>query len=450
MTALDARFTLTDFRPRSVTVPVLRIVVTLPGGRAVEAPLGLDAVTVGSGADCDLVLADDRVSRRHCRLALTERGVLLEDLDSKNGTVLGTAAILRALVPADTPVLLGSSRLVVTVSGERAVLPLHPVAHFGGAIGGSLSMRALFARLERASASQETILLLGESGTGKEILAHAVHEASSRRAQPFVVLDCSAVAPNLVEDELFGHEKGAFTGAQSTRAGVFEQASGGTLFIDEIGELPLELQPKLLRVLETRQARRIGAAAKASFDVDCRIVAATHKDLRALVAEGQFRSDLYYRLQVLELHVPPLREHKEDIPLLVERFLASATPPRRLGDLPPNSLSMLSAHDWPGNVRELRNAVARLLVFADLGDLKGAPPAAGASPVAGAPRDDAELGPLLAMPLRDARSAVVERFERDYLRAMLRRMGGNVIRAAEAMGVTRQMVYKMTTRYGLE
>ena len=444
LTSFEAKFTLTDFRPRSVKVPVLRINVALPDGRAVEAPLGLDAVTLGSDADCDLVLADDRVSRRHCRLLLTERGVLLEDLGSKNGTILGGAAILRALVPADTPVLIGGSRLVVGASGASSVLPLHPVAHFGGAVGGSLSMRALFERLERASASAETLHLLGESGTGKEVLAHAAHEASSRRGGPFVVLDCSAVAPSLVEDELFGHVKGAFTGAQAPRAGVFEQARGGTLFIDEIGELPIELQPRLLRALETRQVRRIGADAKEAIDIDCRIIAATHRDLRARVAEGQFRRDLYYRLQVLEMRVPPLRDHKEDIPLLVERFLASSTPPRRLRDLPPNALSMLAAHDWPGNVRELRNAVARLVVFADVGDLKGAAQASGAS------HEDVALGPLLDMPLRDARSLVVERFERDYLRAMLRRMSGNVIRAAEAMGVTRQMVYKLSTRYGLE
>jgi transcriptional regulator with PAS, ATPase and Fis domain len=443
-TALDRRATLTDFRPRSVKVPVLRIAVTLPDGRSLSAPLGIEAVTVGSGADCDLVLADDRVSRRHCRLSLTERGVLLEDLESKNGTVVGNAAILRAIVPADTPVLLGGSRLVVEVAGEPAVLPLHPVAHFGGAIGGSLAMRALFARLERASTTAETVLLLGESGTGKEILAHAVHETSPRRDGPFVVFDCSAIAPNLVEDELFGHVKGAYTGAQAARAGVFEQANGGTLFIDEIGELPLDLQPKLLRTLETRKVRRIGASAKEAVDVDCRIVAATHRDLRARVAEGQLRGDLYFRLQVLEAHVPPLRDHKEDIPLLVERFLASSTPPRRIADLPPNSLAMLAAHDWPGNVRELRNAVARLVVFADLGDLERAPATAGEA------RNDADLGPLLDMPLREARSTVVERFESRYLRAMLRRMDGNVIRAAEAMGVTRQMVYKLTARYGLE
>ncbi|MFO0586283.1 MAG: sigma 54-interacting transcriptional regulator [Polyangiaceae bacterium] len=444
MTALDARFTLTDFRPRSVKVPDLRIAVSLPDGSAVEAPLGLDPVTVGTAEDCDLVLADPRVSRRHCRLTLVERGVLLEDLDSKNGTLLGDTNVLRALVAPETPVLLGGSRLVVRIAGEPSVLDLHPVAHFGGAIGSSLAMRALFARLQRASASQETILLLGESGTGKEVLARAVHDTSPRRDGPFVVLDCSAVAPNLVEDELFGHAKGAFTGAQAARPGVFEQASAGTLFIDEIGELPLELQPKLLRALETRQARRIGALAKEAFDFDCRIVAATHRDLRALVAEGKFRSDLYYRLQVLEMRVPPLREHKEDIPLLVERLLAASTPPRRVEELPANTMAMLTAHDWPGNVRELRNAVARLVVLADLGDLKEAP----STP--NAPSGEADLGALLAMPLRDARSAVIERFEYNYLRATLRRNGGNVIRAAEAMGVTRQLVYKMMARYGID
>ncbi len=222
-------------------------------------------------------------------------------------------------------------------------------------------MRALFARLERTAATQETILLLGESGTGKELLARGIHDQSSRKDGPFVVFDCSAVAPTLLEAELFGFVKGSFTGAHASRAGLLEQANGGTLFIDEIGELPLELQPKLLRALEARQTRRIGGAGHVQFDA--RIVAATHRDLAAKIASREFREDLYYRLAVVEVLVPPLRERKVDIPLLVERFLAAHVPPHSLDDLPPNALSMLESHHWPGNVRELRNAAARLVLF---------------------------------------------------------------------------------------
>ena len=436
---IDHRCTLTDFRSGSVKVPRLRVVVTRRCGPPLEAPLGISALTVGSGPECDLVVEDERVSRAHCRLILEERGVRIEDLGSKNGTLIGGAALLVAIVPPDVTVTLGSASLVVRVAGEPEVVELFGAARFGGALGGSLVMRALFARLQRAAASDETVLLLGESGTGKEVLARSLHDASPRKNEPFVVFDCSSAPPSLVEDELFGHTKGAFTGAQGARAGVFEQAEGGTLFIDEIGELPLELQPKLLRALESREVRRIGADAQRVTKVRCRVVAATHRDLRARVDEGLFRQDLFYRLQVLEVSIPPLRDRKEDIPLLVDRFLAAHVPPRRVADLPPNAMEMLTAHAWPGNVRELRNAVARLVIFADLDTLARAEVPA-----------DPKLGALLAMPLRDARSAVVERFEREYVAGKLRQAKGSVIRAAEAMDVTRQMVYKLMARYGIE
>jgi transcriptional regulator with PAS, ATPase and Fis domain len=298
-------------------------------------------------------------------------------------------------------------------------------------------MRALFARLEVAAATHETVLLVGESGTGKELLARAIHDASPRRDGPFVVFDCSAVAATLVESELFGFVKGAFTGADRDRAGIFEQAHGGTLFMDEVGELPLDLQPKLLRALEARQTRRVGANAWHPFDA--RIVAATHRDLAGRMKSGAFREDLYYRLAVLEARVPPLRERRDDVELLAERFLAGQSPPLTVHDLPPGSLAMLHTHDWPGNVRELRNALARMVVFQE--------PAETTLDAAGA--GSSAKGALLRLPLREARQQIIEKFEQTYIAAQLEAHGGNVTRAAEAVGVSRQFFHRLIERYRL-
>jgi DNA-binding NtrC family response regulator len=348
------------------------------------------------------------------------------------------------------------------MGGSPSIVSLSSSARFGEAVGQSVAMRALFAKLERAAASTGTILLLGESGTGKEVLARAIHAESPRGSGPFVVFDCSAIAPNLLESELFGHVRGAFSGAVGPREGLLEQAHGGTLFIDEIGELPLELQPKLLRALEARQVRRLGSADWRAFDT--RVVAATHRDLRARIAEGSFREDLYYRLAVVEAHVPALRDHKDDIPLLVERFLVAQSPPRKLADLPPHALPLLMAHDWPGNIRELRNTVMRLLLFPNLLEEAigfatapkktdrpsvpaGAPPSE--EPAAASKDNPGSLGALLGLPLREAREMVVEHFERAYVAAKLREYNGNISRVADAIGVSRQLVYRLVDRYDL-
>lgn len=421
-----------------------------------EAPLDIHPVIVGTGPDCTIVVPDSRVSRRHCELRLSAEGILLRDLGSKNGTMLGQAAILEARIPPRVSVMIGDSELVVQPAGAPRVVPMSPTGVFGGAIGRSFAMRALFAKLERAAATDQTILLLGESGTGKEVLARSIHDHSPRKKGPFVVFDCGATSANLVESELFGHTRGAFTGAQTAQTGLLEEASGGTLFIDEIGELPLDLQPKLLRALEARQIRRLGATEFRPFDA--RIVAATHKNLRARAAEGQFREDLYYRLAVVEVLVPALRERKEDIPALVDRFLAAHDPPRSPADLPANALALLAGHDWPGNVRELRNVVARLLLFPEtveemLRPLKKEAPAtlppAAEAPVPRAAAGADRLDPLLEMPLLDAREMVMEQFERSYLTTWLNRHKGNISRAAEAMGVSRQLVHKLLDKHGI-
>jgi len=434
----DPTCTLTRLRHTAVSVPSLEVVLTSPASPAtavVVAPLGMDPLVVGTSPECGVVVDDPHVSRRHCELTLGDDGVVLRDLESKNGTFVGDLQIREVVLRPGVTARVGQWRLCVRVTGAPHELPLSSSARFGEAVGGTLVMRALFARLEVATATQETVLLVGESGTGKELLARAVHDASPRLDGPFVVFDCSAVAPTLVESELFGFVRGAFTGADRDRAGIFEQAHGGTIFLDEIGELPLELQPKLLRALESRQTRRVGGSAWQSFDA--RVVAATHRDLAAGMKSGAFRQDLYYRLAVLEARVPPLRERRDDIELLVERFLAAWSPPLTVHDLPPGSLAMLRAHDWPGNVRELRNALARMVVFQD----------AGPTTPGGAGKGGGGADPLLRLPLREARQQVVEKFEQGYVAAQLDAHGGNVTRAAEAAGVSRQFLHRLLERY---
>jgi transcriptional regulator with PAS, ATPase and Fis domain len=375
---------------------------------------------------------------------------VLRDLGSKNGTLVGKVAIKEALLPPSVQITLGGSELTIRAVGAPSLLPMVPTGSFGEAIGQSFPMRALFAKLERAATTAQTILLLGESGTGKEVLARAIHDQSPRKNGPFVVFDCAATTPTLVESELFGHVRGAFTGAAGAHAGLLEEASGGTLFIDEIGELPLDLQPKLLRALEAKQVRRVGATEFRPFDA--RIIAATHRNLRARIAGGSFREDLYYRLAVVEVQVPALRERKEDIPALVTRFLAAHDPEVSLADLPPHALALLAAHDWPGNVRELRNVVARLVLFPDLLEELIAPitrePGAAAAAAATPPVETDRLGRLADLQLHEARELVLEQFERSYLSAKLVKHQGNISRVADAMGVSRSLVYRLIERYG--
>jgi len=407
-----------------------------PDGPPIEALLGLEPLRVGSGPDCALVARDPGVSRVHCELTLTEEGVRVRDLGSKNGTFVRDVRIHDALLPQDAAVHLGSSRLEALAPLAPRTLPLSLAPRFGEAIGASPLMRAVFALLERAADSDAPVLLLGETGTGKELLARAVHAHSPRKDGPFVVFDCGAVAPSLIEAELFGYVKGAFTGASAPRKGLLEEAHDGTLFLDELGELPLELQPRLLRALETKTVRPMGA--NAYRPADARVVAATHRDLRAKVAAQTFREDLYFRLAVVLAQVPPLRERREDVPLLIAHFLSRQSPPRALEDLPPSLVSLLQSHPWPGNVRELWNTVTRLVLFPGMGEAaieKGASPGTA----------DA----LHRLEWKEAREAAAASFELGYLRARLAQRGNNLSAMAREMGVSRQFLYRLLDAHGL-
>jgi len=316
---------------------------------------------------------------------------------------------------------------------------------FEDLVGTGPAMRKVFETIQKVAETDLTVLIRGESGTGKELVAQALHHRSPRAKRPFVAVNCAAISRELVESELFGHEKGAFTGADARRAGRFEAAESGTIFLDEIGDMAPETQAKVLRVLQERSFERVGGTKP--IDADVRVVAATHRDLESDVQQGRFREDLYYRLRVVEVEIPPLRERLEDLPLLVARFLDQVA--ERLGrDRKPVSdaaLARLARHPWPGNVRELRNVVEQAAVMAsgdaiEVDDLRLD---------AGAGLPVADLAPEQAATFTDAKRLAVERFERDYLLRALRQNGGNISRTAEAIGMVRQSLQQKIRELGL-
>jgi DNA-binding NtrC family response regulator len=365
-------------------------------------------------------------------------------LGSKNGLYVDRTRVLDGYCPVGSVISFGGCRAEVVTTGERQTVPLSRRVRFGEVLGASIAMRALFARLERLAADDQSVLVMGESGTGKELVARGIHAEGGRASKPFVVFDCAAVSAGLVEAELFGHARGAFTGAIAAQQGVFEAAHEGTLLIDEVGDLPIDLQPKLLRVLERREVRRLGETQVRPVNV--RVVAATHRDVRAHVKAGTFRQDLYYRLAVSEVRVPPLRERREDIAILADHLLKELGSGRRLEDMPKGTLQLLESYDWPGNVRELRNVVVRLLLFPEDGFSSLASPAS----LEDVKDDGARRLEGLDLPLKAARDVVVASFERRYLKAKVLAAEGNMTQAAASMGISRQYLYRLFEEHGLQ
>ena len=422
-----------------VRYATMRVMVTRGPDTGAWVDAAGSPVRAGTSASSDLVLQDDTVSRQHCELELLASGVRVRDAGSTNGVSIGGVRLYDAIVPLGSRLVLGDTELTIqaldaTVDREQASSD-----RFADLLGRSARMRELFADLERIAPSDATLLIEGETGTGKDLVAESVHRAGPRAEGPFVVFDSAAVAPSLIESELFGHERGAFTGAATSRGGVFEQASGGTIFLDEIGELPKELQPKLLRVLEKRQLRRVGGSK--TIDFDTRVIAATNRNLRAEVARGTFREDLYFRLAAAHVIVPPLRDRMEDLPLLAEHFLAHERPPRRLDEVPPHVWEMFRAHRWPGNVRELRNAIQRLAITPDRPLREAIAVGDTSVPLPVGPNAE-----ILALPV--ARREAGDAFERAYLTMVLAKTGGNVTRAAAVAEVSRQMMQKLLRKHG--
>lgn len=426
----------------SIAVPrqtsTLRVLEGPDAGAAVKLPAA--GVVVGADVTCDVVLRDPAVSRKHASVVPAAGGFEVTDLTSRNGTWLDGVRLTRATVPVGSTLRIGSTTLQLLPAEDTVPLPPSQASSFGALRGTSPAMRQVFAVLERASVSDAPILLLGESGTGKELAARAAHDASARSQGPFVVFDCGAASESLIEAELFGHKRGAFTGAHGDRVGAFAQAHKGTLFLDEIGDLPLALQPKLLRLLERGEVTPLGATKSERFDV--RIVAATHRDLWGDVGRGVFRGDLYYRLAVVEVHMPSLRQRISDVPDLVQSFLRLAQ--RSDKDVKGPTLDRLMAYSWPGNVRELRNVVARALALA--------PPDATfpQMPILLRPEAPSEGGNEVRadVPYNDAKEALLNRFDLAYFADLLRRADNNMSQAARIAGLERKHLYRLMERAG--
>jgi transcriptional regulator with PAS, ATPase and Fis domain len=425
----------TDHPAATMRVHAAQLEVIDGPDRGLHARVDRPRFVIGSGHAADLRLTDDTVSREHLRISLTPSGVQLKDEGSTNGTWIGSARIGDILLTSGTTIRVGSTTLALHVEAGPLDLPLSAGTTFGQAMGESAAMRHLFAVLERAAQTGATVLVEGESGVGKELLARGLHEQSARRAGPFVAVDCGAIAPGLIESELFGHERGAFTGADRARTGAFEAANGGTLFLDEVGELPVDLQPKLLRALEAREVRPVGSNARRQVDV--RIIAATNRNLDDAASKGEFRRDLFYRLAVVRVIVPPLRDRPEDI-LPLARAMLRRIPSFERAEIPVDVEVMLARYTWPGNVRELRNVMERYALL-------GPNPAAlfDASLEAPHTRTMADLSHL---PFDEARRIAIDRFERAYLPAVLERAGGVVTRAAQLARVGRGSFYRMLQR----
>lgn len=395
---------------------------------------------LGTSPECDLELDDRATSRFHARIEVDAFGHRLIDEKSKNGTQLNDFRVRDAYLKPGARIRIGGNTLVYRPGVEQVEIDLSNQSSFGKLIGQSPSMREIFAILGRVATTEMTVLIEGESGTGKELVADAVHMHSRRSEGPLVVFDCSAVAKNLIESELFGHVKGAFTGATSNRAGAFERAKGGTLFLDELGELPLDLQPKLLRALEQREVRPVGGDR--SIKIDARIVAATNRNLQKEVESGAFRQDLFYRIAVLRIVLPPLRRRVDDIPLLTRHFLGRLEGASGV-EIGYDTILKLQRHRWPGNVRELRNFVERAAMLATDNRLETrylVPPSFGDTQTEVVP-DEGGLPSMAGMetlPFKDAKARLIDAFERAYWTRLLDKTRGNISAAARQAGIHRK------------
>lgn len=391
--------------------------------------------SIGTHPDNTLVLDDPTVSRFHCTIERSPLGLLVRDLDSRNGVFVDGLRVREAVVPRVAHLTLGRTRVDLCCETE----PVEDTTGFPELLGTSPAIQRVTDLLKRVAPSDATVLLQGETGTGKSLVARAIHRASQRSANPFVVVDLASLAPSLFESELFGHERGSFTGATVTRAGAFETADEGTLFLDEIGEIPPELQSKLLRAIEERRVKRIGAAGETAIDV--RLIAATNRELREEVRAGRFRSDLFYRLDIVPVKIPPLRERREDVAILARHFARTLARPGERFEITDQEIAPLKDGFWPGNVRELRAAIERAIILRDRSSLRSQRPPP--------PDDTAHIRVPTWRPgqsFRTAKQHVVRAFEQRFVAQVLSQFSGNVSQAARTAKMDRNYLRTLIHR----
>lgn len=431
---------------------------------------GDDHLIIGASVDANLRVEDPTVSSLHARASRTDGGIRIRDLESTNGTFYEKSRVHEVVVPFGAVVEIGKARIKVVPEEREVKASPFSALRFGDLIGQEQRMREMFTLLADVAPTSATILIEGETGTGKELVAKALHDHSERAAKPFVVFDCSAVPHDLIESSLFGHMKGSFTGATGTRKGAFRQANGGTIFLDEIGELSVELQPKLLRALESRSIQMVGGDDYERIDV--RVIAATNRNLKKEVRAGNFREDLYYRLAVVRMVLPALRERKEDIPALIEHFIDSLQKQTgQTNDLPEyHPIDRLLDYSWPGNVRELKNLVERALSLhrgigtldldahlgsilqendrrGDDGDLSSLGQMQGGETVQ--PADADIYSSSTGLSFKEAKSKVVSEFEKNYLKGLMEKSGQNISKAAQMAKMDRKHLRELLKKNGL-
>jgi DNA-binding NtrC family response regulator len=398
--------------------------------------VGPEPRIIGRRPGCHLVLPDAKVSATHCEVVATDRGVRLRDLGSSNGAYVGELRIVEALLTKPCTLRCGDTMLEFQPGRSAERVAVSKSERFGPLVGSTPVMRALFEQLRTLAPTTVSVLVEGETGTGKELVAQALHEKSDRADRPFVVVDCSAIPSGLAESTLFGHEKGAFTGATARRISPFVQAHGGTLFLDEIGELPLEIQPKLLRALAEQRVQSVGGTGYVPVDV--RVVAATRRDLLGEINKRAFRDDLYFRLAQARITVPPLRERTDDLGPLVQRLLEVSGHAAAYKRVTPESLDRLDRHDWPGNVRELRNLVLLALAFDKGGRIDLAAHISDRAPAKAKPAAGRGTGSTAGPDLSYRKSK--EEHDRLYFTALYKATGGNVSAIGRRAQIDRETV----------
>lgn len=441
-----------DEAPEVVSLRKCQLVVIEGPDKGKKVTLNKNLTSVGKRETNNIPLTDKTVSRNHLEIEYASDSFLLKDLGSTNGTYINGTKVKEAYLAPGDLVKIGNTVMEFVAFDEKVAIEPSTKEVFGGMVGKSRKMRQIFAILEKISTSNATVIIEGETGTGKDLVAKAIHEHSARRSNPYVVFDCTGVAPNLIESELFGHEKGAFTGAIRSRPGIFESASGGTVFLDELGELPIDLQPKLLRALESREVRRVGS--NTSTRIEVRVVSATNRNLKKEVEEKRFREDLYYRMSVVKITLPPLRDRTEDIPLIVERLLSTGKFNRtpngmKVTRVEDDALKLLQRYPWPGNVRELANVIERACAFVEGNTIaRNHLDFIFAEMSEGDERTE-KMRIDSNIPFKEAKQQIVEVFEKEYLEELLKKHNYNLSKAAREAKVDRKHIRNLLKKYGI-